>query len=137
MKIILPCCVIMLLLCKQIDATEKNSNNSFEKINTKSISADAVYETIVYFKGIINSDRVLLNWTLDKNQAVDQIEVERSKDGKNFIMAGLVFGTDQPDKADYMFYEKNKKNKLFYRLKVIHKDETVVYSAIISPEPAP
>ncbi|HKZ64853.1 MAG TPA: hypothetical protein VJ111_00790 [Chitinophagaceae bacterium] len=92
--------------------------------------------TVLNFKGIINNNRVLLNWTLDKNQVVDQIEVERSGDEKTFVMAGLVFGTDKPDKAEYLFYEKNRKTKLFYRLRIINKDRTVIYSSVISPEPA-
>ena len=36
----------------------------------------------------------------------------------------------------YLFYEKNKGSKVFYRLKVINKDRTFSYSSIISPEPA-
>ena len=93
--------------------------------------------SISYFNGAIKSDRVLLNWAINKNQVADKFEVERSIDGKNFVMAALVFGTDQSDKEEYQFYEKNKKVKLFYRLKIIHKDHTVNYSAIISPEPFP
>lgn len=90
---------------------------------------------VVNFNATVTKERILLNWTIDKNQAVDQIEVERSKDEKNFAMAGLVFGTDQSDKADYMFYEKNKGTKFFYRLRVINKDRTITYSSIVSPEP--
>jgi hypothetical protein len=88
---------------------------------------------VVTFNGIINTDRVLLNWTLDKNQMVDQIQIESSADEKTFIMAGLVFGTDQPDKAEYLFYEKNKKKKSFYRLKIINKDQSITYSSTIVP----
>ena len=91
---------------------------------------------VLNFTATINNERVLLSWTLDKNQIVDQIEVERSTNEKDFVMAGLVFGTDQPDKVDYLFYEKNKKVKLFYRLRIINKDQSVSYSSIISPEPA-
>ena len=67
---------------------------------------------------------------------MDKIEVERSTDEKNFIMAGLVFGTDQADKVEYIFYEKNKKVKSFYRLKIINKDFSIFYSSIIAPGPA-
>ena len=124
----------MLLLCKQIAASAQNGYSYSATINTKLNSTDDSYATVVYFNGTINRERVLLSWTLDKNHEVDQIEVERSKDAKNFVMAGLVFGTDQSDKVDYLFYEKNKKVKSFYRLKIIHKDQTVDFSAIISPE---
>ena len=99
----------------------------------KQYYSPATDETILNFTGTITKDRILLNWNLDKNQVVDRIEVERSTDEKKFVMAGLVFGTDQPDKGDYLFYEKNKKVKSFYRLKIINKDLTVIYSSIITP----
>lgn len=90
---------------------------------------------IVHFNGTANKERVLLYWTLDKNQVVDQIEVERSKDQKTFMMTGLVFGTDQPDQAAYLFYEKNKGAKYYYRLKIIMKDRSYTFSPVVMPEP--
>ena len=116
--------------CAQTDFTTKVATQQ----QNQSTTTDG---TILNFTGTINNGRVLLNWTLDKNQAVDKIEVERSTDEKKFVMAGLVFGTDQSDKMDYFFYEKNKKVKLFYRLKVINKDLTVIYSSTITPGSAP
>lgn len=91
---------------------------------------------VLNFNGTINRDRILLNWILVKNELVDQIEIEKSIDDKKFVMAGLVFGTDEPDKVKYMFYENNKNGKSFYRLKIINKDLTVSYSPVITPEPA-
>jgi len=81
----------------------------------------------------IKNDRVLLSWVIDNNQSASQVEVESSTDGKNFAMAALVFGTDKKDADNYYFYEKAKKGKIFYRLKIINKDSSVQYSAIISP----
>jgi hypothetical protein len=81
----------------------------------------------------IKNDRVLLNWTIDNNQSANQIEIESSADGKNFIMAALVFGTDKNDSDNYAYYEKAKKIKTFYRLKIINKDSTAQYSAIVTP----
>ena len=115
--------------CAQTDFTTK--------VATQQQYHPTTTDAILNFTGTINNGRVLLNWTLDKNQAVDKIEVERSTDEKKFVMAGLVFGTDQSDKMDYIFYEKNKKVKLFYRLKVINKDLTVIYSSTITPGSAP
>lgn len=105
------------------------------KLTSQEQNYSQAHGTVLNFTGTINGARILLNWTLDKNQVVDKIEVERSTDEKKFVMAGLVFGTDQPDKADYIFYEKNKKVKLFYRLKIINKDLTVIYSSTITPAP--
>ena len=129
--------MIALLQTHQQPVFAQTNYTALAAKQTRSLSLNTMPATILQFSGTINSQRILLNWTIDKNQGVDQIEVERSKDGKNFDMAGLVFGTDQADKAEYFFYEKNKKTKLFYRLKIINKDRTSIYSSIISPEPAP
>ena len=129
--------MIMLLQSNQINSFSDNCYRSFATINAKSISDDASSASIIYFNGIIKNDRVLLNWTTDKNQEADKFEVERSFDGKNFAMTALVFGTDEPHKVKYQFYEKNKNVKVFYRIKIIQKDLSVEYSAIISPEPFP
>ena len=81
----------------------------------------------------IKNDRVLLNWTIDNNQSANQIEIESSNDGKNFTMAALVFGTDKKDTDIYAYYEKAKKGKNFYRLKIINKDGSIQYSDIVTP----
>ncbi|MGZ8556769.1 MAG: hypothetical protein ACXWWC_00470 [Chitinophagaceae bacterium] len=137
MKIFLTCFMIMLLHGIQNHSLARNIYLSFAVINPKFISDDSASATIIHFTGVIKKERVLLYWTIDKNQEADKFEVERSFDGKNFVMTGLVFGTDQTDKVDYQFFEKNKKIKVFYRLKIIKKDLSVEYSAIISPEPFP
>ncbi len=119
MKIILPCFIFMLLQGKQKNSFGDNLYISFATINAKSISTDASSASIIYFNGIIKNDRVILNWTTDKNQEADK------------------FGTDEPNKVKYQFYEKNKNVKVFYRIKIIQKDFSVEYSAIISPETFP
>ncbi len=81
----------------------------------------------------VKKDRVLLNWTIDNNQSANQIEIEASTDGKNFAMAALVFGTDKDDTDSYAYYEKVKKAKTWYRLKIINKDGSVHYSAVVTP----
>ena len=81
----------------------------------------------------IKNDRVLLNWVIDNNQLANQVEVESSADGKNFTMVALIFGTDKKDTDNYYFYEKATKGKIFYRLKILNKNSTVQYSAIVTP----
>lgn len=85
------------------------------------------------FSCSIKNDRVLLNWVVDNNQSADQIAVESSADGKHFSMAALVFSTDKKDAENYYFYEKAKKGKVFYRLKIVDKDNSVRYSEVVTP----
>lgn len=87
--------------------------------------------TFTSFKTTLSNNKVMLNWTITQNQAAYQFEVERSEDGKNFVMAALVFGTDKNDSDNYMFYEKFKKEGTSYRIKVIQKNGTVEYSPVV------
>jgi hypothetical protein len=80
---------------------------------------------IMHFTYSIERDRVLLSWENDNNQHTDRFELERSKDGKKFSMAALVFGTDQPGTGSYRFFEKVTSAKIFYRIKIIRKDNSV------------
>jgi hypothetical protein len=107
----------------------QSSSTPFTAIPSFRISASPV--RIVSFAGIVNNNKVLLSWTIEGNQEADKFEVEKSIDGKPFVMAALVFGTDKTDKDDYQFYEKKTKAKITYRIKVIQKNGTISYSQVI------
>ena len=81
----------------------------------------------------IQKDLVFLDWTLNNNQLVSQIEVEASTDGKNYAMAALIFTTEKNGSDTYNFYERAKTGKPFYRLKIVHKDQAVRYSDFVWP----
>jgi hypothetical protein len=86
---------------------------------------------IIEFKGSLVNNKVYLQWEVDENQTADQFEIERSRDGKNFFMAALVFCTEQPRNESYKFYEKNNYTNVSYRIKLINKDHRVEYSNIV------
>lgn len=81
--------------------------------------------------GSIIQNKVVLNWEVGENETVDQFEVERSTDGKNFSLAALVFGTDKPATDKYQFYEKAGNQRVLYRIKLINKNRLTEYSAVI------
>jgi hypothetical protein len=87
------------------------------------------------FNGRISKNKVLLNWAVGENQDADQFEVQKSTNGKTFVMAALVFGTDNADANDYQFYEKANKVKTYYRVKAIRKNGAVSYSPVYTAEP--
>jgi hypothetical protein len=126
MKIIVLSCLVFSILLNQNQAS---AQNNFITV----ASVEPATATINNLKCRIQKDRVFLEWTIDNNQLVSQMEVESSTDGKNYAMAGLVFSTEKKDSDAYYFYEKAKTAKIFYRLKVIHKDQTIRYSDIVSP----
>jgi hypothetical protein len=85
------------------------------------------------FQDNSNKNKVVLNWTSFSNETIDRFEVERSFDGTNFTMAGLVFGTEKTGKEDFTFYETiDFQGRIFYRLKMYDKDESTNYSKILA-----
>ena len=77
-------------------------------------------------------DRVFLDWTINNNQLVSQIEVESSTDGQNYAMSALIFSTEKNGSDAYIFFEKAKAARIFYRLKIVQKDHAIRYSDIVS-----
>ncbi len=122
-----------------VSITMLNNSNSLSAQNnavpgTASSGAGSSSTAVVnQFNCSIKNDRVILSWAIDNNQSANQIEIESSADGKNFTIAALVFGTDKNDTDNYYFYEKAKKGKSFYRLRIINKDSRVQYSYTVSP----
>ena len=75
--------------------------------------------------------KVLLQWATSQNETADQFEVEKSDDGKNFVMAALVFGTDKNETDNYQYYEKATGKEMVYRIKLLTKEKKVEYSNIV------
>jgi len=125
----LACFVSIIMLTNSNSLSAQN----IAPITVSSASASSPTAVVNQLNCNLKNDRVLLNWAIDNNQLASQIEVESGTDGKNFSMAALVFGTDKKDTDSYYFYEKAKKGKIFYRLKIINKDNSVQYSAIVTP----
>lgn len=86
---------------------------------------------VVSLNGSISKNKIVLQWIVSENQSAAQFEVEKSYDRTHFIMTALVFGTDKADSDNYFFYEKKGKSKVQYRIKIINKDQTIGYSAVI------
>jgi FlaG/FlaF family flagellin (archaellin) len=123
--------VLSLIITNNVSA--QNSTTPFTAAQSSSVKVNAGLVKIVSFTGSINNEKVLLNWTVEENQDANQFEVEKSTNGNDFVMAALVFGTDKKDTDNYMFYEKAKNAKTSYRVKIILKNGTAFYSAVITP----
>ena len=83
----------------------------------------------------LNNNKFILNWKVSENETADQFEVEKSTDGKNFIVTALVFGTDKKDTDQYQFYEKAGSEKVLYRIKLINKNRKTEYSTVVEINP--
>ncbi len=90
---------------------------------------------LISIDGSINNHQVALNWEVGENETDNQFEVEKSTDGKKFLMAALLFGTDKPVTGYYQFYEKAGNQKVLYRTKLINKNRQTEYSAVVKINP--
>jgi hypothetical protein len=83
----------------------------------------------------IENNRVFIDWSVAENETASHFEIEKSNDGKNFTAAGLVFGTDKPATANYRFFEKAVNQKIYYRIKLINKNQKTEYSTVLEVNP--
>ena len=88
---------------------------------------------LISFQGNVTpKNKISLQWKIGNNRTLDQFEVQRSYDGREFKTIGIVFSSEKADIEDYMFYETiGSFEKVMYRLKMIGKNGDVDYSRIL------
>lgn len=89
---------------------------------------------LISFQGNVDTkNKVSLQWRIENNRTVDQFEVQRSHDGREFKTVGIVFASEKSNIEDYMFYETiSSFEKVMYRLKMIDKNNNVSYSKTLA-----
>ena len=122
------CCIYQTLYASGRGDSFINVSTSFSQRHSISFSTPS---KLISFKASRIHNKVLLQWVMGENETTDQFEIEKSTDGKNFILTALIFGTDKPEKDSYEFYDKAKKEEISYRLKIISKNKQVAYSDIL------
>jgi hypothetical protein len=88
---------------------------------------------LMSFSGISSGNNNLLYWSAANETNAERFELEYSPDGQRFNKAGdiLAAGTTNT-RTDYSFTHLNPgAGKLYYRLKIVDRDEKFVYSKII------
>lgn len=135
MKSILTNCFILytlsLLLPFQTSAAQ-NERPSFASVSSSSSTAgDGQSPAIVQFTYSKNDKKITLNWIADKNQEMNLFEIEKSSNGKDFKTAALVFGTEKTGDENYKFFEKAVAKKIYYRIKMVGKNNSVKYSEVL------
>ena len=108
----------------------KSASDCYNKILAVGNYWSVLPVNLISFQGNVNAkNKVSLQWKIGNNKTVDQFEVQRSYDGREFRTIGIVFGSEKIDMEDYMFYETiGSFDKVMYRLKMIDKDGDIGYS---------
>ncbi|HSU28785.1 MAG TPA: hypothetical protein VLJ68_10410 [Chitinophagaceae bacterium] len=126
---------LLILLTSFYKPTYAHTHVPFTKPSHFVLVENTPAAKLIKFEGGISNNKVILNWVVKENNTADQFEVEKSTDGKNFVMAALVFGTDKSDTDKYQFYEKAYNKKVMYRIKLINKNKKTEYSQVIAINP--
>jgi len=85
--------------------------------------------------GVLQADKVLLNWAVIADKAVHHFEVERSVDNINFIKTGIVTQTVALNLQQSFSFRDDvaavNKEIIYYRIKVVGKTGEIQYSNIL------
>jgi len=129
--------ILIIALLNFPDTSSGKINNTipFTSLSFSTVTKPPTHSKVTDFNWNIISDKVLLNWRAQANETVSMFEVERSNDGKNYTIVALVFGTDESLNNKYQFFEKIRKTRMFYRIKLIDKNQQVSYSETVIVEP--
>lgn len=87
---------------------------------------------LIRFTGAAAGERVQLSWSVASNETGNYFELEKSYDGTSFKTQALIFTTEKQGDEAYNFTDAAPvTEKVFYRLKIVNKDQSVMYSNIV------
>ncbi len=84
------------------------------------------------FNGDAEGCNINLSWSSSSEENFSHYELERSSDGRNFIMAESIKGSGSTTGGHYFFHDNQADLRNYYRLKMIDFDLTYEYSKIIN-----
>ena len=103
------------------------SDNPFTSATTHHHST-----AITGFQITEQNGRLLFDWSVTANEEVYLFELEKSRNGKDFTTAAVIFSTDNKESDQYRYFEKVSGAKSFYRLKLVTKDNQAHYSSVLA-----
>ncbi|MBO9204945.1 MULTISPECIES: Ig-like domain-containing protein [Niastella] len=75
---------------------------------------------LLSLQGNVTNNRISLKWVVDENTNAQRFEVEKSFNGNDYSLAGVLQATNIPGKESYSFDDNNGSNaKVMYRIKLV------------------
>jgi hypothetical protein len=106
----------------------------FRSFNLSSLATMPV--KLNYFRGDFMKPSVELTWKTTEEQGFNHFVIERSKDGKNFSDAAIVFPKDNGSLQNiYSFKDPqdvSAKGVIYYRLKTVSNDSKIDISSVVA-----
>jgi len=97
------------------------------------ISTGILEVKLIYFTVEQNNNISSIKWKVSENEAVQRFELQRSVDGRDFTTAISVSANSNKGEQAYQISENMQEvEKVYYRLKIINRDQKTIYSNVIS-----
>lgn len=91
-------------------------------------SGHALPVELIKFTSKINNGQVRLDWSVENEINLLQYDIERSEDGNHFSTVKTITAAG---KKDYSTTDMTAPGKYYYRLKMVDRDGSVKYSAVL------
>lgn len=113
-------------------ATMQSTNPAFSNW-VQNIPGSPMPVELIFFKGEIQTESVVLTWATASERNFYKFEVEHSINGLSYQAVGEVMGTgfDTDERHNYTFTTSTTASRNYYRLKSVDKDGFFEYSQII------
>jgi hypothetical protein len=113
--------------------SEVMATGTFTKNAALAVTATVLATNIVNFNGNKETNSNKLLWSVDNSHDYAAFEIEKNTDGISFAKIATVNASDFPDKYDFSYNDyKISSGTVYYRIKIIQKDGTAVYTKTIS-----
>lgn len=117
-----------------IDFTGDGDGNTGMFVDNLSVavSQSTLPIKLLSFEGVVNKGAAHLSWKTDDNEEGNYFEVQKSRDGKTFATAAVVFTTAKSGAEAYTFVDDKELNTAtYYKLKMVNKDNSLSFSKVV------
>lgn len=110
----------------------EHTNSNLATVTINFTAGSALPVKLTSFQGKMMDGRVSLRWDLTENKNAQRFEIERSLNGKDFSLVGIVLASENGGRESYSFVNDINSNlKVMYRLKIIDNNNIADYSRIL------
>jgi hypothetical protein len=120
------------LFIDDISITNASYNRSYP-YDCKAAAAITLPIKLTSFSGCLVESKPQLKWSVAENETGEHFEIEKSTDGLNYSVIGVVPVTSKIGAESYVYSENIiLAGGAYYRIKVVNKDATMAYTKFIS-----
>jgi hypothetical protein len=120
------------LFIDDLSITSASYNRSYP-YDCKAAAAITLPIKLTNFSGCLVENKPQLKWSVAENETGEHFEIEKSTDGLNYSVIGVVPVTSKVGAESYVFSENIAlAGGAYYRIKVVNKDDSRAYTKFIS-----